>query len=493
MPVHPDLEERRRALVARLVGLRRERSLSGVEVRRAALALDASERAVWRWVAAGAYQPPASRAVALSPTARELFFVVGGNVHAVHRVMTAEGGPVPSLRALRRAFDRELTPAEVAFARSGDEGARARSVYLRWEPKHRADGYAADHKELSVEVLAPRAQRAARPWVTLVLDEYSRLIVGWAISLRPTQAEVLAALRMAVVVDPARGSFGGVPVLLRFDNGLEFAARSVEDAAATLGCLALRCRAYQPWLKGKIERLNRTIEQTLLCELPRWAHGPRHANGRLCDERDPLTLERFVATFDAWVRAYNTERPHSALNGQTPAQRWSEDARPVAALPAEQARWMLLPEIPRRVLKDGVHFAGLIYITPELNGLVGETVGVRAMPHDRRSIEIYYDGRWLGTAKPQGALSGEDRQRVLDRRRRDAQAIKREAAKARRRARTRLAPITDHQEIQETTVVTHGEPDATLRPLERSERRAHLRLLGIEGVDEVDQNAERGT
>lgn len=412
-----------------------------------------------------------------------------GNVKAVHRLLSEEDGPVPPLRTLSRAFARELTPAEVAFARTGAEGARARSVYLRWEPEHRADGYAADHKELSTEVLAPRAQRPARPWVTLFLDEYSRLIVGWAISLRPSQAEVLAALRMAVVVDPDRGPFGGVPLLLRFDGGLEFAARSVEDAAATLGCLALCCRAYQPWLKGKIERLNRTIEQTLLCELPRWTQGPRRPNGQLADERDPLTLDRFVAIFDAWVRAYNTERPHGALDDQTPLQRWSQDARPVPALPAEDARWMLLPEVSRRVLKDGVHFAGLIYIMPDLNGLVGDRVGVRAMPHDRRSIEIYHDGRWLGTAKPQGSLTPEDRARVLDRRRRDAQAMTREASRARRRARTRLAPITGTGDIQETTVVTRGEPDATVRPVDRGQRRAHLRLLGIDGVDEPHDQA----
>ena len=58
----------------------------------------------------------------------------------------------------------------------------------------------------------------------------------WAISLRPTQAEVLAALRMAVTVDQARGPFGGVPGLLRWDRGLEFAAGSIEQRDA--------CRRY---------------------------------------------------------------------------------------------------------------------------------------------------------------------------------------------------------------------------------------------------------
>lgn len=52
-----DREERRRLLVARLVELRSERPLSREEGRRAAIALDVAERTVWRWVAAGGYQP----------------------------------------------------------------------------------------------------------------------------------------------------------------------------------------------------------------------------------------------------------------------------------------------------------------------------------------------------------------------------------------------------------------------------------------------------
>lgn len=152
---------------------------------------------------------------------------------------------------------------------------------------------------------------------------------------------------------------------------------------------------------------------------------------------------------------------------------------------------MLMPEVTRRVLKDGVHFAGLIYIAPDLNGLVGERIGVRYMPHDRRAIELYRDGRWLATAKPQGALSAQDRARVLERRRSDARAMAREASRARRRARTRLAPITGPGEPENVTVIAGGERDAGVRPHAKTGR-AHLRLLGIEGVDAGPEQAPAG-
>ena len=112
----------------------------------------------------------------------------------------------------------------------GEEALRERAVYLRHEAPFRAAAYEADHKELSIEVLAPRAVRPQRPWATIFIDQYSRLIVGWALSLRPTAAEVLAALRMAVAADSERG-FGGVPTVLRWDGGLEFAAHAMTGGA----------------------------------------------------------------------------------------------------------------------------------------------------------------------------------------------------------------------------------------------------------------------
>ncbi len=48
---------------------------------------------------------------------------------------------------------------------------------------------------------------------------------------------------MAVVVDPERGPFGGVPLTLRVDRGLEFCANAIQDAAATLDCLTHQCTA----------------------------------------------------------------------------------------------------------------------------------------------------------------------------------------------------------------------------------------------------------
>ena len=465
--------ELRRQIVERLATAKHTAPLSRQLVRDAAAACGVGESTMWRWIACGGPPSRAPRGVVASERAVELLLQWRGNVAAAHRQLLAEGGEAPSRQTLGRAFERALSPVERDFARRGDPALRDRAVYLRHEARFRGECYEADHKQLSIEVLAPRAQRPRRPWVTLFEDQFSRLIVGWAISLRPTQAEVLAALRMAVTVDPERGEFGGVPVMLRWDRGLEFAANSIEQATLALGCVSRRTEAYSPWKKGKIERLNRTLEQQLLQGLPGFTGGPRDARGRLV-EQERWTLGRFVVAFADWVVAYNTRYPHSALAGRTPLEVWRSDPTPVRALEHQEARWMLLARTTHVVQKDGVHHNSEIYFADELWGMAGEEVEVAHMPHDRRWIEIFHHGRWLATGYPSSELDEDARVRALERRREDEKALRAWARRARRRAQLRVAPITAPGEIHELT------PAPATRGERLELRRATLRLLGLE-------------
>jgi putative transposase len=481
--------ELRCSIVERLAAAQRSAPLSRRLVREAAAACGVAERTMWRWIARGGPALRAGRGVVPSQRAVELLLAWRGNVAAVHRQLREESEEVPSRRTLARAFERGLSPVQRDFARRGDVAVRERAVYMRHEARFRGECYEGDHKQLSIEVLAPRAQRPQRPWVTLFIDQFSRLIVGWAISLRPTQSEVLAALRMAVTVDPDRGEFGGVPVLLRWDRGLEFAADSIGQATLALGCVSQRTDAYSPWQKGKIERLNRTIEQELLQGLPGWTGGHRDVRGRLVDQT-PWTLERFVVVFADWVNAYNTRRAHTALAGRAPLEVWRSDPTPVRTLEHQQARWMLLARRTHVVQKDGIHHDHDIYFADELWGMVGEEVEVAYMPHDRRWIEVFHDGQWLASARPSVELDAATRARALERRREDAKELKAWARRARRRASVRIAPVTAPGKIEQL------DPPAPPADSPAITGRATLRLLDLEGalnqpLEEPNVDAQR--
>jgi len=484
--------ETRATVVARLRAKRDAGASISADVRRAAAGLMVAQSTVWRWLAAdaaGSVTPAEAsqgrrRArYALTEADRDAYADWTGNVSALWRARVAAGEQVPPLRTLQRAFAGQLTAAERAAAVEGAEGRRRHEVYLRWEPVCRNARWEADHKELPVLVTPPRGRRPVKPWVTAFLDCYSRLIMGWALSLRPDSGTVLAAMRRALVVDPERGPFGGVPRVLVPDGGLEFATTALARVCATLGTTFAPTDAYAPYQKGKLERANRTVDQELLSGLPFYTEGPRAANGKLYGpDAAPMTLTLFVEAFAEWVTAYNTARPHSALGGQTPLQRWEADPTPIQEVPAGQLRWLLLADAERSIGRDGIHFGGHTFIAAGLNGRAGQRVQVRYTPHDMRQIEVFDGDTWLCTAYPQDALPESERDAVLARRRADAAELGRRQRRASRRARARLAPVTAPGEPEETTVISAADARAARRGRDRD---------GERDIDARDRDIQR--
>ncbi|MEU4332544.1 transposase family protein [Nonomuraea dietziae] len=283
--------ERRAAAVARLTALRDAGQLTSEHVRLVAQGLGVSERTVWRALEEGhaELRPPGPSAYVLSATDREAFAYFRGNIAAVHRARvavvngtaacdpgTVAGVAVPdflragwsgaapvALRTLQRAFDRQLTPAERATWRTGEEGRRKASVYLTRPRSPRNHTWEADHKQLPIVVLPPRGP-ALRPWLTTVVDDGTRALLGWALAVTPHTGTVLTAFHMALVYDVERGPFGAVPALVRIDRGLEFAAGAVYDVLAALCVDRHRLPSRKAYREGKVERIHRTIDETLL-------------------------------------------------------------------------------------------------------------------------------------------------------------------------------------------------------------------------------------
>jgi putative transposase len=248
--------EQRAQVAVRLAELRAGGLVTAAAVGQLADGLGVAERTVWRWLAAGEAtpEPPGPAGWGLTEADRDALHAAGGNLAAAWRARQAAGAAMPSLRTFQRAVVRDLTPMERAAAALGRDGQRRHQVYLRWEAEHRNQRWEADHFQLDVLVLPPRARRPVRPWLTVFVDAYSRLVMGWALAVAPSTATVLAALRQGLALDSDRGPFGGLPGCLRPDRGLEFAAAALRQAAAALGITLLPAPPYSPHLKGKVER-----------------------------------------------------------------------------------------------------------------------------------------------------------------------------------------------------------------------------------------------
>src|SRR5713226_7566556 len=75
---------------------------------------------------------------------------------------------------------------------------RAQELLYRREATRSNEIWQADHTPLDLWVLDERG-RAARPWFTVVLDDYSRAVAGYALSLHaPSSIQTALALRQAI-------------------------------------------------------------------------------------------------------------------------------------------------------------------------------------------------------------------------------------------------------------------------------------------------------
>ncbi|MBS7706881.1 IS481 family transposase [Chelatococcus asaccharovorans] len=90
---------------------------------------------------------------------------------------------------------------------------------------------------------------------------------------------------------------------LMSDNGSAYKSHAFRELLAGLGIRHIRTRPYTPRTNGKAERFIQT-------SLREWAYAAPYRSSSERTEAMP-----------SWIDAYNTRRPHSALNGIPPFQR----------------------------------------------------------------------------------------------------------------------------------------------------------------------------
>jgi putative transposase len=406
------------------------------------------------------------------------FYDAQGNAAVAWRRLRDERGEseLPSLRDFQRLIGEQLTEQERTYARRGPQGARAVRLFMERRERGRGLCHEADHKQADVYVRVPRGSKLIRPWITIFMDTFSRAIAGLAISLWPTQAEVLAAMGSAFRPWSTFGPSHGLPHMIRIDRGLEFTADAVTAACTWLDIEVVHTPPYRPNRKGKVERLHRTIVDEFLSTLPHYLKGPRRASGELIVPSGvkALTLEAFVSALLDYCEHYNQERPHAGLEGRTPAEAWDADATPIRkAEEADLQRFLLKEDHPKKVSTRGIYREGRWYTAAVLEPLIGKTVEVRFVPHDPRQVWIYRDAKLVCRARSHRELTPEEREAILRGNEAAARVAAVHARRAKKRARRRYASIVRRGQVDE--IPPPGEP---AEPATRTERRT-IDSLGL--------------
>lgn len=276
-----------------------------------------------------------------------------------------------------------------------------------------------DHTVTDVIVLDEETRLPiGRPYITVVLDVYSRAVLGFYLSLDPPSAlSVGLALVNAVlpkqpwidrlgltVTWPCQGLIG----CLYTDNALEFHSELLDRACREYG-IDLQYRPLtRPEFGGHIERFMRTLMKEMH-SLP----GTTFSNVAEKGEYDSAAracmtlreLEMWVIHFIAGV--YHN-RPHRGIEQQTPLQRYEKwfagqgMALGItgAPMPDDERRFRidLLPSKKRTIQRGGVEmFFGKLYWDDQLHPFIGEkqlenpTKGQKFhFAYDPRDISIIY-------------------------------------------------------------------------------------------------------
>ena len=257
--------------------------------------------------------------------------------------------------------------------------------------------------------LLPGHSKPKKLWMTYFIDCYSRMVMGWMVSVRQSSDAVLEALRDAILHDADNDRvYGGTPGVVMYDNGLTFLAEVVQDAASYLDFRTRPVAPYSPHQDGKVERCHQTISRPALSEIAAWHHGPRDKAGRLYDAT-PISENELITRVARAAHAYNFERPHGAIGGRTPWRAFAEDGAPLRLQPPERLRFALRHHKIQKVSAHGVCKHGRWYRHVELDTRVGDSVVVAWLRKDERSIDVYTLSReLLCTARPHELLDPED-------------------------------------------------------------------------------------
>ncbi|MHC1765218.1 MAG: Mu transposase C-terminal domain-containing protein [Verrucomicrobiia bacterium] len=339
------------------------------------------------------------------------------------------------------------------------EGTKAYSEEFEMVVRREADApnaiWQADHTPLDILLVQPDG-KVAKPWLTVVIDDYSRAIAGYFLSFEdPSALHTSLALRQAIwrKEDP-RWIICGIPDVLYTDNGSDFTSRHLEQVGADLKIRLVFSIPGKPRGRGRIERFFSTVNEMFLCELDGYAPAGGAVRGK-----PALAL----ADFDARFRTFVLDVYHRRVCAETkapPADRWEANGfLPRMPDSLEQLDLLLIQVArARQVRVDGIHFQNLRYISTTLAAYVGATVTLRYDPRDMAEIRVFLQDRFLcravcpelaGTTVPLREIL-----RARNRRRRELRGVLRERQDA----------VNSLLEIKRGQTPKEDEPPASYQP-----------------------------
>ena len=257
-----------------------------------------------------------------------------------------------------------------------------------------------DHTPADILLVDTNGKALGRPWLTTVIDTYSRCIVGINLGFDAPSSHVVAlALRHAILPKTYDREYDlhcdwgtyGVPTYFYTDGGKDFRSNHLQQIGAQLGFTCYLRR--KPSDGGIVERAFGTLNTQLFANLPGYTGSNVQQRPERADKEACLTikvLERYIVRFI--VDNYN-QTLDARMGDQTRFQRWESGLTDIPSVPIERELDLcLMKSTQRRVQRGGiVQLENLMYRGENLNGYEGTQVSLRYDPRDITTVWVY---RW---------------------------------------------------------------------------------------------------
>lgn len=257
-----------------------------------------------------------------------------------------------------------------------------------------------DHTPLDLIVIdEDTALPLGRPWMTVAIDRYSRMIMGFYVCFHePSSFSILQCLKRAVLPKEAwlmkypdikvPWPCHGIPELIASDNGMDLHSDAFVKICEEMGIQLLFCPSKEPEYKGSVERFFRTISQGLIHRLPGSVFSNVAQRGDYpSEEVAAIDLKTLMHLMTKWVvEVYHCSK-HRKL-GMTPLAKWTDGlCERSIELPAHPEQMDVLVGIPaqRTLFRYGLEMDNLFYNSADLQAIFG-----RAGAESKLKLSIKY-------------------------------------------------------------------------------------------------------
>jgi len=218
--------------------------------------------------------------------------------------------------------------------------------------------------------------KSKRTYLFAAIDDASRLIVGAKFSPSEKLIHLKQVLKQAIQTY-------GIPTKLYVDNGRIYKAHELEVACAKINTHLIYATPYQPRGKGKIEKFFRRIRDQFLTGI-----------------KNIESLHTLNEAFHCWLQDQYNKSPHSAIDNETPLNRFLKLAHHIRRLkPDVPIEELFYHKESRQVQKDSTfRILNFLYEAPE--HLIGKKIDVFFDSDDLKRILIKYHDKFEGFCKP---------------------------------------------------------------------------------------------